>query len=100
MSRYYGNILGNRGEATRQGTASSGFRASARSYIGSVTVRLWENDEGKRGRKDYRERDEITIDVGRGSMVGGREVFRSDLRSLVEAVEAGAVFQLVYPPDE
>ena len=84
MSRYYGNISGNRGEATRQGTASSGFRASARSYIGSVTVWLQSDEE-----KGDEEADLLTIEIARGSRVGGIEVFSQDLASAVEFAEAG-----------
>ena len=89
MSRYYGNISGNRGEATRQGTGASGFRASARSYIGSVTVWLQSDDEGTRGRKEYQEADTLTIEISQGSRVGGIEVFSQDLASAVEFAEAG-----------
>ena len=84
MSRYYGNISGNRGEATRQGTGASGFRASARSYIGSVTVWLQSDEE-----KGDEEADLLTIEIARGSRVGGIEVFSQDLASAVEFAEAG-----------
>jgi len=89
MSRYYGNIEGNRGEATRQGTTDSGFSASTRSYIGSVTVQLWSKDEGKE------KRDHVRIRVTSGSHVGGCPVFDGDLAELVSAVERGAVLRLV-----
>ena len=89
MSRYYGNIEGNMGEATRQGTADSGFSASARSYIGSVTVQLWSKDEGRE------KRDHVRISVTSGSHVGGCPVFDGDLADLVSAVERGAVLRLV-----
>ena len=40
MGTFYGTIQGNRGEATRMGSKSSGFRASAQSYDGSVITEL------------------------------------------------------------
>jgi len=44
MAHFYGNLKGSRGEATRCGTASSGMSVSARSWTGSVTVLLREED--------------------------------------------------------
>lgn len=38
MSRFYGEIQGNRGEATRQGTEKSGFRAHIRGWRIGVSV--------------------------------------------------------------
>ena len=40
MSTFYGNLRGNRGEVTRQGSKASGIVAVARSWQGSVRVDL------------------------------------------------------------
>jgi len=53
MSRFYGSVQGNRGAATRGGSAASGFKASAQSYDGSVIVELFEDKEGK-----------VVVDIG------------------------------------
>ena len=43
MSKFYGSVVGNRGEATRGG--SSRIKASAQSYNGSVITELTYNDD-------------------------------------------------------
>jgi hypothetical protein len=107
MARYYGNIWGNRGEATRMGTRASGFQASARSYNGSVTVYLHEAPDtvetytdrnGKEGKRSI-ENDWVNITVATGSDVGGREVYRGDMRTLAKAVAKGACFALLSDPE-
>jgi hypothetical protein len=40
MSTFYGNLRGNRGEVTRQGSKASGIVAVARSWQGSIRVDL------------------------------------------------------------
>ena len=45
MSMFYGTVEGNRGEATRCGSAQSGIRASAQSWDGSVIVKLRYRDD-------------------------------------------------------
>ena len=40
MSVFYATIKGNRGPATRQGSAMSGIKAAAQSYDGSVITSL------------------------------------------------------------
>lgn len=97
MSRFYGNIWGNRGEATRMGSTDSGFSASCRSWRGSVTVCMWAHDEGKRGRADYHECDMVSIQVADGSRTGGRTVWRGTVADLVRKVEAGHELRLVKP---
>lgn len=47
MSTFYGMVCGNRGAATRGGSANSGFKASAQSWDGSVITYLDYNEEGK-----------------------------------------------------
>ena len=44
MAKYYGMIQGNRGAATRMGSANSGFRVACQSYDGSVIVKVCEID--------------------------------------------------------
>lgn len=45
MAHFYGTIKGNRGEASRLGTSSSGFRATACSWQGKVVVDLVHNEK-------------------------------------------------------
>lgn len=40
MAAFFGTVRGNRGEATRCGTADSGISASVQSYRGSVSMWL------------------------------------------------------------
>ena len=40
MSKFYGMVRGNRGAATRGGSANSGFKATAQSFDGSVITCL------------------------------------------------------------
>ena len=53
MSKFYGMVCGNRGAATRGGSANSGFKASAQSYDGSVIVNL-----------DYDHNNQLKVRVG------------------------------------
>jgi|SaaInlLV_10m_DNA_2_1039722.scaffolds.fasta_scaffold241269_1 hypothetical protein len=46
MGHFYGEIQGNRGEATRMGTKKSGFRAHIRGWHIGVRVRLHVDDDG------------------------------------------------------
>ena len=82
MAEFYGNLIGNRGEATRCGTARSGIRASARSWHGSVTVSL---DEGGDGRPPI-----LTVCTSEGSRVGGRVLFVGSIAEFEAAVRRGA----------
>lgn len=68
MSRFYGDLQGNRGEATRMGTTSSGIRGHIRGWnIGfSVTCRAIE--QGKGGQID-----ECIVWQTGGSNRGGSE---------------------------
>ena len=53
MSKFYGCVRGNRGCATRGGSATSGFKASAQSYDGSVITYLdYDHDNKLRVRID------------------------------------------------
>jgi hypothetical protein len=45
MAQFYASIQGNRGEATRLGTKSSGMMTVAASWQGAVKTYLWYNEE-------------------------------------------------------
>lgn len=47
MAHFYGNIQGNRGEATRMGTKQSGIEAHIRGWNNGVRVEGFVNAEGK-----------------------------------------------------
>lgn len=53
MSKFYGMVCGNRGAATRGGSANSGFKATAQSYDGSVITYL-----------DYDSNNKLIVQVG------------------------------------
>lgn len=57
MAHFYGTIQGNRGEATRCGTAGSGFQAVAASWQGAVRVYLSHDAE--------REKDWVNVELAR-----------------------------------
>ena len=77
MAHFYGNLKGSRGEATRCGTKSSGIRVSARSWAGSVSVEM-EDDE------DYGE-PRVIIRAGEGSTIGGHPLYCGPISALVSA---------------
>lgn len=47
MSHFYGSIRGNRGAATRGGSKSSGFNATAASWSGAIETILFIDDKGR-----------------------------------------------------
>ncbi len=47
MAHFYATIQGNRKEATRMGTASSGIVSKTASWEGAVRVELWQHGNGK-----------------------------------------------------
>ena len=47
MSAFYGMVCGNRSEATRGGSKSSGFHSSCQSYDGSVITKMRYDNEGQ-----------------------------------------------------
>lgn len=77
MAHFYGNLKGSRGEATRCGTKSSGIQVSARSWSGSVSVELSDDE-------DYGEPC-VIIRAADGSHTGGHALFRGPLSALVNA---------------
>lgn len=77
MSTFYGNLKGSRGEATRCGSASSGIRVSARSWNGSITVEMEQDDDLGEPR--------VIIRAAGISSTGGRALFCGPLSNLVSA---------------
>lgn len=46
MAHFYGILKGNRGQATRLGSAKSGLTTTAASWQGAVSVELWKEEDG------------------------------------------------------
>jgi len=46
MARFYGDVQGNRGEATRMGTPSSGISAHIRGWDVGINVQCYVDDDG------------------------------------------------------
>ena len=65
MAHFYGEIQGNRGEATRMGTQDSGFRGHIRGWHVGGSVNCHYNES--------KDRDEISIYATKGSNGGGSE---------------------------
>lgn len=59
MAHFYGNLQGNRGEATRMGTKDSGFRGHIRGWHIGGSVNCYYNES--------KDRDEVLIFATRGS---------------------------------
>jgi len=78
MSKFYGMVRGNRGAATRGGSANSGFKATAQSFDGSVITEL-----------DYDENNKliVRISVSEGSNCYGDLVFKGTLEELVNKLQ-------------
>jgi len=55
MAHFQAGIQGNRGPATRLGTAKSGIYAFARGWEGGARIDIWQGEDGQ----DY-----ITISIG------------------------------------
>lgn len=79
MAYFYGNLEGNRGEATRMGSAASGIRASVRSFTGSATLYMYDKD-GETW---------IRLSVINGSAVGGTTMWEGPISALLEADKSG-----------
>ena len=78
MSKFYGMIQGNRGAATRGGSANSGFKSTAQSWENSIINRLYyDSDNNLR----------LTIEVAEGSRTYGDEVFRGSFEEFKEMCE-------------
>ena len=65
MAHFYGEIQGNRGEATRMGTKNSGFRGHIRGWHVGGSVNCHYNDS--------KDRDEVSIYATGGSGYGGSD---------------------------
>lgn len=82
MSRFYANIEGNRGPATRQGTAKSGMYGHVRGWGVGASVQCWAEGDvdvieirGTGGSRGYdptfhiatlrRENGQITVEINR-----------------------------------
>jgi hypothetical protein len=69
MARFYADIQGSRGEATRMGTAASGIQAHPRGWNLGVQV-----DGGTRDEEDNLGLDEFDITISRGSNGYGNRI--------------------------
>lgn len=58
MSRFYGSLVGSRGDATRQGTAKSGIRSHTRGWQVGARVNCFVGDNGN---------DQVAINITGGS---------------------------------
>lgn len=78
MSKFYGMIRGNRGEATRGGSANSGFKATAQSFDGSVITCL-----------DYDSNNnlKVRIELSNYSQTYGDTVFSGTFEEFKEAMK-------------
>lgn len=65
MAHFYGEIQGNRGEATRMGTKDSGFRSHIRGWHVGASVNCNHNNS--------KDRDQVSIYATTGSSGGMRE---------------------------
>jgi|WetSurMetagenome_2_1015567.scaffolds.fasta_scaffold1449785_1 hypothetical protein len=70
MSRFYGSMQGNRGEATRQGGTESGISCHVRGWDAGIEVRGYVNEEGKdefrvfiTGGSNRRTSDKLALEV-------------------------------------
>jgi len=78
MSHFYSYIQGGKGSATRCGNKVSGITASAQGWEGSLTVNQWYNDE--------EDCDYYSIQVMKGSGVGGRTIKSGPISELLTGV--------------
>ena len=65
MARFYAAIQGNRGEATRMGTANSGIDGHVRGWKVGGRVMMRVNSKGE---------DEVTLSITAGSNGNAREI--------------------------
>ena len=81
MSKFYGMVQGNRGAATRGGSANSGFKATAQSWDGSVITML-----------DYDSNNNLIVElqVSDGSSIYGETIFKGSLEELVNKLTASS----------
>lgn len=89
MAHFYGNLKGSRGAATRCGTARSGLTVSARSWKGSVTVEMTEDE-------DFGEPC-VIIRAADGSSTSGRALYCGPLSALVSAASLVPTYSKLFP---
>ena len=65
MAAFIGEVCGNRGSVSRTGSKSSGFKATARSWDGSIRTDLFYKEN-----KDGKEELWVEISAGQGSTGG------------------------------
>ena len=70
MSEFYGQVVGNRGPASRGGSRASGIHVSAQSWDGSVQVKL------RRGKDDELQ---VNVSTSHGSDMYGNTVYFGSL---------------------
>lgn len=77
MSKFYGMVRGNRGCATRGGSANSGFKSTAQSFDGSVITCL-----------DYDQNNnlKVRIELAEGSTTYGDVAFSGTFKEFKEAL--------------
>ena len=74
MSTFYGMVCGNRGAATRGGSKSSGYKATAQSWDGSVITYL-----------DYDQDNNLTVQISMSDYSSSK--FRGTFDELKEAFD-------------
>lgn len=79
MAKFYGQIQGNRGAATRMGSLASGIKGSCQSYDGSVITYL---------SYDANDNLMVTIEVSNSSSFYGKRVFCGSLDEFVKKLTA------------
>ena len=70
MSEFYGQVIGNRGPASRGGSRASGIHVSAQSWDGSVQVKL---------RRDRNDELRVEVSTSHGSDMYGNVVYCGSL---------------------
>ena len=75
MSEFYGQVVGNRGPASRGGSRASGIHVSAQSWDGSVQVKL------RRGKDNALQ---VNVSTSHGSDMYGNTVFCGTLEQFEE----------------
>lgn len=74
MSHFYGKVHGNRGEATRCGSAASGMTSVAAGWKGAIRVRVWNDEEDV-------DRFEVSLEPWMGSPGRARSLVSGHLNS-------------------
>lgn len=81
MSAFYGTIEGQRGPATRCGSKSSGIKAAAQSWDGSVITTL------RYGTRDDEEVLMVEVNTSEGSSAYGHRIWNGSFEEFVELLE-------------